>query len=362
MSGVNLARKLAISVLSLVVVFLLAELVARAAEPGPFSLYDKRPYKRAVMTEVAAPNRRPSTVNEHIPNFEGRWDGTWYSINSRGLRGPEFEPEFTEDEFRVVALGDSCTFGKGVLEEECWPRQLERLLQQEMPDRKVMVANLGHNGYASVHYLRILEKIGVPAKPHLVVMGYNINDFPNITQAVDKRVYQGKKTLRARIPGNLRDRIGTTALGRWLRATYYDMRRARDWESMERVAKVAAGRDHENTPKFESEVEILRSMVTLVQDDLGAEMTIFLFPYESMVYLDGFNSAPVDTVRRVTGDLGVDFIDMTELFRVEAHRTDPPKGLFIRGDRYHPNAAGYAIVAESVRDAAIQNGWLAPPE
>jgi len=351
MAGVNLARKLAISVLSLVVVFVVAELIARAAEPGPFSLYDKRPYVQV------APN-----VHEHIPNFEGRWDGTWYSINSKGLRGPEFDPKFTADEFRVIALGDSCTFGKGVLESESWPRQLERLLQQEMPDRKVMVANLGHNGYASMHYMRILQKIGVPAKPHLVVMGYNINDFPNITKAVDKRVYQGKQTLRGRLPASLRDGIGTTALGRWLRATYYDLRREHDWESMERVAKRAAGQDHENTARFAKEVELLRSMVSLVQDDLGAEMAIFLFPYESMVYLDGFDSGPVDTVRRVTAELGVPFIDMTEHFREEAHRTDPPKRLFLRGDRYHPNAEGYRIVAESVRDAALENGWLEPPE
>ena len=135
----KLLRKLGLSAASLLVLFLVGELVTRGLEPGPFSLLDRNPY-------VDHPEDR--RIHRHAPNFVGRWDGTWYETSARGLRGPDPEPSFAEDELRVVALGDSCTFGKGVNEEDTWPRQLEGLLAEAAPERRVAVWNLGHNGYS----------------------------------------------------------------------------------------------------------------------------------------------------------------------------------------------------------------------
>ena len=121
MSVRSVLRKLAISIVSLVVLAVTVELVARCAEPGPMSLYDVSPYQRD-----------PKLPHVHIKNFRGAWDGTYYQINSQGWRGPEFESKLDASEYRVVALGDSATFGKGVEESDCWPRQLERELQAEL--------------------------------------------------------------------------------------------------------------------------------------------------------------------------------------------------------------------------------------
>jgi hypothetical protein len=52
------------------------------------------------------------------------------STNSRGLRGPEFAD--TAPGFRIVAYGDSVTFGWGVTEAESWPRRLSELLGVEV--------------------------------------------------------------------------------------------------------------------------------------------------------------------------------------------------------------------------------------
>jgi lysophospholipase L1-like esterase len=334
MLGVNLARKLAISTLSLVIVFLASELIARWAEPGPMSLFDQRPYVKI-----------NESVHEHKPNFVGRWDGTWYEINSKGMRGPEYEPEYTDEEYRVVAIGDSCTFGKGVLEEDTWPRQLERLLQAEMPDRKVMVANLGVNGYASTHYRRMFMKKGLREQPHLVVIGFNINDFPNITARVDKEVFQGKKSLRSRIPGPIREGLGGTAIFRWLRSTWYHMNREKDWAAMERVAAQAVkGLGPESTGESQ---RVVRDVLEAAQDS-GAEVGVFLFPYESMVYLDSYNDSPGKRLERIVERFDIPVVGVSGRFREEVRKTDPPVQLFLRGDRYHPNAKGYTIVAEAL--------------
>lgn len=345
MFAVNVARKLAISAVSLVIIFLISEVIARWAEPGPMSLFDERPYVKLA-----------DGGHKHRPRFEGRWDGTWYSINAKGMRGPEFEPEFTEDEYRVVALGDSCTFGKGVLDEQTWPRQLERLLQERMPDRKVMVANFGVNGYSCIDYRRVLKKQGLKEKPHLIVIGYNINDFPNITARVDKEVFQGKKSLRAQIPGPIREGLGETAIFRWLRANYYHMNREKNWASMERVAaKAVAGLD----PTDESGLTpmIVRNVVQESVDS-GANVALFLFPYESMVYLDTYNSSPGERLRKIVEKFDVPVIDVAEKFRAEVRKADPQPQLFLRGDRYHPNPQGYAIVAETVFATLDRQGWF----
>ncbi len=353
----GIARKLAISVFSLLVVLVLAELVARFAEPGPMSLFDKNPYERPKeLVELPGGGTRTLRFNDHKKSFTGRWDGTWYEINARGWRGPEYEPDFSEDEFRVLALGDSCTFGKGVDEKDSWPRQLEARLGKLMPEREVLVGNLGVNGYSSLHYRRILSK-ALETRPHLVVLGYNVNDFPNITLEVDKAIYHNKRNLRSRIPGHVRETLGSTALYRFLRATYYELKEKRDRERMERIAETATQGYGTDSERWKMEVEILRSMVTDVRDT-GAEMAIFLFPFENMVYLDEYTTGPVETVRKLCEELEVPFIDMVAEFREYAHQEDPPRELFIRGDRYHPNPEGYRVVARAVIEAFEGLGWL----
>jgi lysophospholipase L1-like esterase len=360
-TAAGIARKLAISVLSLVAVLLLAELLARAGEPGPMSLFDSNPYDRPEETLLLPDgSTRTVQVTRHKPGFRGRWDGTWYEINSRGWRGGEFQPTFAPEELRVLAVGDSCTFGKGVIEQDCWPRQLERLLQERHPERRVMVANLGVNGYSSLQYQRVIEQ-AFDTKPHLVVLGYNVNDFPNITARVDKVIYQNEKTLRAHIPGKVREQLSSMALYRLLRSAFYELKETRDLERMERISNDATQGFGRNTERWRTESKVLGAIAETVRG-AGAQMAIFLFPFENMVYLDEYTHGPVDSVRGLCEEIGVPFVDMVGEFREHAHRESPPRELFLTGDRYHPNPEGYSVVARAVVSALEAQGWLETTE
>jgi len=354
----KLAARLGLALLALLVFLALGELVARWAEPGPMSLYDVSPY---------VPSER--LVHVHKPNFRGRWDSTWYEIDSHGRRGPEMEPTFAPEELRVVALGDSCTFGKGVLESECWPRQLEKLLQAELPGRRVMVFNLGVNGYSSGHYQRVLEDVAAVLKPQLVILGYNINDFPNPVRDVDTAVFSTPQTsfswrawFRRWTPKDIRDDLNRFALYRTLRATYYDWNRKRDYAQMEAIARSRSLQKDEGMDKaFALEAERFRQMVAQA-GSVGGRVAFFLFPYESMVYLDDFERGPEERVRSLAEEVDVGFVDVPAAFRARAHQTTPPAKLFIRGDRYHPNAQGYTIVAQAVLARLRELGWLDPKQ
>lgn len=338
------ARKLAVALVSLVAFLVVLELVARAAEPGPFSLFDRNPYEA---------HERLRHV--HQPGFEGRWDGTWYEINALGLRGPEIASEAAEQELRVVCLGDSCTFGKGVVEADTWPRQLERMLREELPDETVRVANLGVNGYAGRDYREAFLSLGLELEPDVVVVGYNLNDFPNSVRAVDEAVFR-RSGARALLPRGTRDALGRSALYRWLRATYYDAQRERDWANAERFAR-EAGRDRGDPAVWAAEEESLRALRDAAHA-AGAEIAVFLFPYESQVYRDSFDRTPIELLTALCGRLEIPFVSLEQEFRAWAHESEPPRELFLRGDRYHPRPAGYRLVAQRVLALLREHGWL----
>ena len=344
----KLGRKAGISLASLCAALVAAELLARVAEPGPFSFFDRSPYVKD-----------PVFAHVHKPGFRGRWDGTWYDINSRGMRGPEFDPKFTPDEYRVLAVGDSCTFGKGVLERDTWPRQLERRLAAELgPDVRPLVANLGTNGYSGKHYALAIEKYGPRIRPKLIVVGYNINDFPNVVNKVDALVFRGKQSLRSKLPTAMLDRMGRTALYRLLREQYYAMNREKHLrQSEELAAEIRSDVTTAGNDRLEKERERI-ALIAAGAKACGAEVLVFLFPFEGQVYMQDFDRTAVQWLAKTCAEQGVTFVDMVEPFRNEARKEVPMLTLFLRGDRYHPRPEGYAIVAENVLRAVRGKGWL----
>ncbi len=346
-----LLRKLSLSALVGAAMLVGAEILARIAEPGPFTLYDRSPYEE-----------HAELHHVHRKNFSGAWDGSYYQTNARGWRGPEFEPRFAPGELRVVALGDSCTFGKAVEDGDTWPRQLERLLREdEAAAPSVMVANLGVNGYAGKDYVNAYLSQAADTKPQIVIIGYNINDFPNVVRQVDAQVFHNDRNLRAMFSHRWREQLGKLAMFRWFRNRYYDSNRERDFAKVEALATEAGAEAQTSPERMQLEEERLSKLVAACKES-GAHVVLFLFPYESQVYLEQYARGPIDVVEGLARKLGVEHVPMLEEFRAEARRSDPPQRLFNRGDRYHPNAEGYAIVARTLKRFLDQRGWARLPE
>lgn len=339
----RLAKKLSISVVSLAVTVVVAELVLRAQEPGPFTFVDRNPYEESATDGHV----------RHIKGFRGRWDSTWYEIDSRGFRGPERTPDFAASELRIACLGDSCTFGKGVLEKDSWPRQLETRLRAEGRDADVF--NMGINGANGRVYRSLLTEHVAALKPQVVVVGYNINDFPNTIQAVDEKVYE-ERTLRRIVPQDVRDALGRTALYRKAREIYYDSQKASDWAAAEEVARRATAAPLDSAV-WDQQRALLQEIASIAAEH-GARTMVFLFPYESQVYLESYDKAPIERLAEVCAGLDLPFVDLAEEFRQAARKSSPPAALFIPGDRYHPNGAGYTIVAERVLGVLREREWL----
>lgn len=344
-------RKLALSCAGAAVLLAGLEFAARAAEPGPLTLFDNSPYD-------------PHLTRRHVhkPDFRGAWDGSFYLTNSRGWRGPQFEPTYQPGELRVLALGDSCTFGKSVEELDTWPRQLEGLLRAApAAPRSVLVGNLGVNGYSGAEYVSSFLEQGFALKPHIVVIGYNINDFPNVVKQTDFAVFQNRENLRSMVSSRWREKLGKLALFRWLRSRYYDSNRERDFARMEELAKTTTGEAQTSPERMALEEARLRELVIAARA-VGAQVVMFLFPYESQVYLEQYARGPADAIEQLARNLEIEYVDMLEAFRAQARASDPPARLFNIGDRYHPNAQGYAIVAQELEKRIRERGWARLPQ
>jgi lysophospholipase L1-like esterase len=97
------------------------------------------------------------------------------STNSLGLRSPEVSAK--KDRFRILVLGDSCTFGLGVDNEGTYPARLERILNGDgSGDRRFEVINAGVPGYGTWQGARYLESRGLRLKPDLVIACFGNND------------------------------------------------------------------------------------------------------------------------------------------------------------------------------------------
>jgi lysophospholipase L1-like esterase len=89
------------------------------------------------------------------------------SINSLGFRDREFVLPHGSN-YRIVAIGDSFTYGWGVEVEQSWPKVVERELNKN--GLHVEVANLGHPGDGPIQYAETAEKAIPLLHPDLVIV------------------------------------------------------------------------------------------------------------------------------------------------------------------------------------------------
>jgi lysophospholipase L1-like esterase len=90
------------------------------------------------------------------------------SINSLGFRDREFSVSRSPGVLRVVAIGDSFTYGWGVAQSLPWPKLLESVLGRE--GYSVEIANLGKPGASPRDYAELAAKAIPILKPDIVIV------------------------------------------------------------------------------------------------------------------------------------------------------------------------------------------------
>lgn len=130
----------------------------------------------------------PSGAGDLVSSQDGHWV-IWFhrpyhvQTNSVGLRNTE-EP--SDKSFRILAIGDSQTFGPYLANEDTWPAATEAALRKHYGDAdKVQVFNAGVSGYSIADELAYVKEKGVAFKPNLVLLAAFENDIQDLRREND---------------------------------------------------------------------------------------------------------------------------------------------------------------------------------
>ncbi len=111
-----------------------------------------------------------------VKGSSGRMFDTTIRINAEGFRGPEIAP-VKDGRFRIVALGESQTFGPTLRDgEKPWPEILQALFARRASCGKtVEVVNAGTEAYTLEDNLVRLSRDILPLKPDLILSTHGMN-------------------------------------------------------------------------------------------------------------------------------------------------------------------------------------------
>ncbi|MBS3128348.1 SGNH/GDSL hydrolase family protein [Candidatus Woesearchaeota archaeon] len=128
-----------------------------------------------------------STFVMRSPDFS-----TPTTINSLGIRDNELR-DLEKKEYRILMLGDSLTFGNGVLLNDTFSQLIEKRLQKKT-GKDIEVINAGTGGYGTVNEMKYLRHYGFELfNPDMVIVNYFVgNDLSdNLRKAENFTVMSG---------------------------------------------------------------------------------------------------------------------------------------------------------------------------
>ena len=143
---------------------------------------DDLSYRRAWVQRQREPLDPPRRVDVYDPVLGWRprpdmeispiWNGKTLTTNAQGFRsmrdyGADKPPSMT----RILALGDSFTFGEEVGDDEIWTHHLDEMCPQ------LEVFNLGVHGYGFDQMLLLLRETAREYAPDIVLLGYIKTDM-----------------------------------------------------------------------------------------------------------------------------------------------------------------------------------------
>jgi lysophospholipase L1-like esterase len=191
-------RKLFFAIVPLLTLFIVSELVLRITGIA-----------NSMVMPLSFPGEHSQVhrADEHLfwamqPDLEVLFQGVTVRTNSRGLRHDPIEAK-RADEFRILSLGESTTFGAGVENDQTYAARLQVHLNQRDPSKRFNVINAGVSGYTSFQSLVYLKRHGIALAPDMVLFYHELNDYlpttvTNVKQTVigesltDKQRYQAK--------------------------------------------------------------------------------------------------------------------------------------------------------------------------
>lgn len=265
------------------------------------------------------------------------------TTNALGLRDVDYAPTPAPGVTRVLALGDSQTFGNGLSLPATWPKQLEEILNARGKTSEVV--NAGLPASDTWQHRILFERLSRAYSPQVAVLAVYVNDVTKRYNVSKRHVDSISNTWAKRIAYLLKQSV----LLLTLRQVHAGIKQG--WEPSASAIKeksILDGSDNREVEAGWEEVE--RSIAAMKQsaDERGIPLLVVVLPRKDQV--DGSEPGLAYNMRmRAIGErLRVPVIDvLSDLKR--AYR-DRRANLFIPWDGHH-SAPANRIIAEKVADA-----------
>ncbi|MGE3147541.1 MAG: SGNH/GDSL hydrolase family protein [Pseudorhodoplanes sp.] len=300
-----------------------------------------------------------------VPNQDGHWV-IWFhrpyhvQSNSLGFRNTE---EASDKAFKILALGDSQTFGVYVANEDTWPGWTENELRQKLnSNEKVQVFNAGIAGYSIGDELALLRDKGAAFKPDLVVLGVFENDLYDLRKAKGQRP---PNTAEARLTIWLKSLARSSALVSLANQVKGRLQFAAAGVDVRRGEGEAVSRDLQpvsDIPQLsERYAALFRETVALLRSQ-SIPLAVVFIPSAQ----ESADEPPSETerlIRSLTSDMKVPYLDLTPVMRAPARSTarfyllQRIPGHGYRGNA-HMSREGHAEVGVAVADWLLEQKLL----
>ncbi len=276
--------------------------------------------------------------------------GKEFRINAKGFVGPEFGDRPALGVYRIIALGDSCTFATG-LWQIGYPYQLERQLATGAAARRFEVINAGIEGFNSTFALARIRDELLQYQPKLVIIYIGWNDLmktdPANAALVDEHAWLAElldrsyliKAYKKLLFVNLRPLVFKPTTGDAQSVeTFDDFVPKRYQSNLEAMVELLASHDVK---------ALLVTLPTVVRPGMtGQELkqaNVF-FPYFARAYgvasLLSLHRVYNRTITEVGRREGVEVVDLAGWFEAIKDRTP------YFWDTMHPNEKGGGLIAE----------------
>jgi lysophospholipase L1-like esterase len=311
-----------------------AELLLRAVAPQNFDLYPRGMYVEDAEVGYVL-----------TPGFDGVLERAEFrhsvTIGPGGLRGADPRPR-RDNTFRIVALGDSFTWGFGVTEEEAFPALLERSLAHRHPDLDLQVLNAGVPGYGTIEALRFFASRLELLDPDLVVLTFlNENDFIENRDPALGRVRIEDGWLRSPIPPRDQPWQTLDVIKSRSHAARLISERAGYLASRTGLVSVETTAPRITQEDARLAIELLGQIAQTAAARGAASIFMFVTGQGPVISEREASIAGSDAVAEAARRAGAGYVDLPPLLRARPDRFD----LYYRRDG-HWTAAGHMAAAE----------------
>ncbi|UCC30762.1 MAG: SGNH/GDSL hydrolase family protein [Phycisphaerales bacterium] len=263
-----------------------------------------------------------------------------YRHNSQGLRDEEHSIEKPHNVFRILALGDSFTWGVGADYEDTYLVRLEQLLNKRGAGHKrVEIIKAGvPRHFPEIERLQ-LEHYGIKYAPDLVLVAFVSNDIADTVRGLDALRPTSKEGY---LISKRSERIG--ALGTWLYIHWHTARIAlgaylSGTEQPEKKPASLNDITSEQRKAAWAKVEEEYDRMYAIAHGSGAGFVVAHLPRA------GLEEGPAKHLARIIERKPYEFIDVLPDMR--ASRMKAAKPLYWPKDR-HCTPEGYAVIANTL--------------